>query len=242
MKSFIAFAALLLISISGFAEELKMAIVGDAGQWNSNTKSLLASIVKFDSKKMVMPGDNVYEGTYDQSWVPWKNAGVTFDVVAIGNHNLTYAKEVKYFGMPGEFYAKSFLNGEVLYLVLNSDNTKTVSEQMAWFESQLQNSTAKQIYAVYHHPSLTINATGHKWTEKKEFQTKIRALLKKYRSKITAVIVGHDHVAALINFDSLPVIVSGCAQQPDSGSPVNNVQEGIQVKTEAYFSSQPYWV
>ena len=240
MKLFITFATLLFVSLSGFAEELKFAVVGDAGLWNSNSKSLLASITSFKTQKMVMPGDNIYKGTYEQNWKPWKDAGITFDVVAIGNHHLGYANEVKYFGMPGEYFAKTYLNGEVAFFVLNSDNTANVNEQMTWFESQLKATTAKQVYVVYHHPSLTIGE--HKWTEKKAFQTKIRALFKTYRSKITAVIVGHDHVAALINFDNLPVIVSGSAQSPDKGSPVNNVQEGIQVKSQIYFSAQPYWV
>lgn len=240
MKKNILFFTTLVFSLFTLADEIKFAVVGDAGRWNSNSKTLLASIVKYNSKKIVMPGDNIYSGTYEKAWTPWKNAGVTFDVVAIGNHHLGYANEVKYFSMPGEYYAKSYLNGDVLFLVLNSDNTKTVNEQMAWFEAQLKNSTAKQIYPVYHHPSLTIGE--HKWTEKRDFQVKIRALFKKYRSRITAVIVGHDHVAALINFDSLPVIVSGSAQSPDKGSPVNNVQEGITVKSQIYLSAQPYWV
>lgn len=240
MKRTSLFFATFLFSLLTFSAELKFAVVGDAGLWNSNSQSLLASIVKFDAKKMVMPGDNIYSGTYEKAWTPWKNAGITFDVVAIGNHHLGYANEVKYFGMPGEYFAKSYLNGEVLFLVLNSDNTKTVNEQMAWFETQLKATAAKQVYVVYHHPSLTIGE--HKWTEKKAFQIKMRALLKTYRNKVTAVIVGHDHVAALINFDNLPVIVSGSAQSPDKGSPVNNVQEGIQVKSPIYLSAQPYWV
>jgi hypothetical protein len=234
------FILILLISVSTWAETLKFAVVGDAGQWNSNSKILLESILKFETKKMVMPGDNIYSGTYEKAWNPWKSAGIMFDVVAIGNHHLGYAAEVKFFGMPAEFYAKSYLNGQILFLVLNSDNTKTVSQQMSWLELQLKNTKAQQVYLVYHHPSLTIGE--HKWTEKKDFQIKMRALSKTYRSKITAVIVGHDHVAALINFDSLPVIVSGSAQSPDKGSPVNNVQEGIQVKSMIYLTAQPYWV
>jgi hypothetical protein len=111
---------------------------------------------------------------------------------------------------------------------------------MKWLEEQLKNSTAQQIYLVYHHPSLTIGE--HKWTEKKDFQIKMRALLKAYRNKITAVIVGHDHLANLIYFDSLPVIVSGSTQSPDRLPAINNVQEGIQVKTEIHLSGIPYWV
>ena len=99
MKRSSLFFATLLFSLLTFSSELKFAVVGDAGLWNSNSQSLLASIVKFETKKMVMPGDNIYSGTYEKAWTPWKNAGITFDVVAIGNHHLGYANEVKYFGM-----------------------------------------------------------------------------------------------------------------------------------------------
>lgn len=241
MRKLSILIATLFFAFTVSAETLKFAVIGDAGLWNSNTKTLLASMVKYETKNLVMPGDNIYKGTYENAWTPWKNAGFSFDVIAIGNHNLGYAKEIKFFNMPGEYYTKKYLDGDVQYIVLNSDNTQNVNEQMSWFESQLKASTAKQIYVVYHHPSLSVGS-GHVWTEKKDFQIKIRAILKKYRNQITAVMVGHDHVAALINFDSLPVIVSGSGQAPDTGHAVNNVQEGVTVKTEAYFTEQPYWV
>ena len=239
-KMILSFIALVFVSLTLSAEQMRFAVLGDAGRWNSNTKLLQASIIKFDSKRLIMPGDNIYSGTYEQHWSPWAKADFSYDVIAIGNHHLGYSTEIKFFNMPGEYFSKSYFNGNVQYLVLNSDNKTNVNTQMAWFEKNLKNSTAKQIFVVYHHPSLTIGE--HKWTEKKDFQIKIRALLKTYRSKITAVMVGHDHVAALINFDSLPVIVSGSAQSPDSGSPVNNVQEGIAVRSEIYLTEQPYWV
>lgn len=228
------------LTVTVGAEELRFAVLGDAGRWNSNAKIVQDSIVKFDSKRLVMPGDNLYTGTYEQQWGPWKKAGFSFEAVAIGNHTAGYAKEVAFFKMPGEYFSASYANGDVQFLVLNSDNTANVTTQMTWLEQQLQNSTAKQIFLVYHHPSLTIGE--HKWTEKKAFQIKMRALQKTYRSKITAVIVGHDHVAGLINFDSLPVIISGSSQSPDDLKPVNNVQEGITVKSEIYLVSQPFWV
>lgn len=240
MKKLFLLFLIVFTSSSGFSEELKMAIIGDAGLWNSHSKALMNSILKYETKNLVMPGDNVYSGTYEKAWSPWQEAKMSFDVIAIGNHNLGYAKEVKFFKMPAEYYSKSYLNGSILYLVLNSDNVSSAVEQLSWFEQQLKNTTAQQIYVVYHHPSLTVG--GHKWTEKKNFQIKMRELLKKYRQKITAVIVGHDHVAALINFDSLPVIVSGSGQSPDNGTAVNNVQEGVQVRSMIYLTAQPYWV
>lgn len=240
-KIILSFIALTFLSLTLSAEQMRFAVLGDAGRWNSNTKLLQSSIIKFDTKRLIMPGDNLYFGTYEQHWSPWTKAGFSYDVVAIGNHTAGYAKEIKFFNMPSEYFTKTYFNGEVQFIVLNSDNTKNVAAQMAWLEQNLKSSTAKQIFVVYHHPSLTIG--GHKWTEKKEFQISIRKILKAYRSKITAVMVGHDHVAGLINFDSLPVIISGSTQSPeDSGGPVNNVQEGITVKSEIYLHKQPYWV
>lgn len=239
-RLFVSIFTTAFLSLTVSAEELKFAVLGDAGRWNSNSQMLLNSIKSYNTSRLVMPGDNIYSGTYEQAWTPWTKAGFTYDVVALGNHNLGYAKEIQFFKMPSEYFSKTYLNGDLQFIVLNSDNTKNVDAQMTWFEQHLKVTTAKQLFVVYHHPSLTIGE--HKWTEKKAFQVKIRALLKTYRSKVTAVMVGHDHVAALINFDSLPVIVSGSAQSPDGGTPVNNTQEGIVVRSEIYLNAQPYWV
>lgn len=233
-----------LISVSSFSEtkasNLQLAVIGDFGRWNKDSEALLNSIKQLGILNLVVPGDNLYSGTYDQAWLPWKKAGFDYTVMAIGNHTQGYAAEVKYFKMPGEYYTKTFLGGLVQYIVLNSDNVKTVKEQMVFLESELKNSQAAQIFIMYHHPSLTI--ASHVWTEKKEFQNLIRPLLKKYRTKITGIVNGHDHLAALYSFDDLPVLVSGAGQNRRSEKPVNNVQEKIKVKTEALFSGQPYWM
>lgn len=228
------------LSITTFAEELKFAVMGDAGKWNSNTQMLLNSMTKMNIKQLIMPGDNLYKGTYEQQWNPWKKAGFTFDIVAIGNHNESYAKEIKFFEMPGEFFAKEYANGDLLYLILNSDNTKNVDQQMTWLKAQLENSRAQQIYLVYHHPSFTV--AMHKWTEKKAFQLKLRQVVRTYREKVTALIVGHDHIASLMHFYNLPVIISGSTQSPRNETPVNNVQQGIPVTTAIHLDSEPYWI
>lgn len=176
MDSLKLFCAVLFVALSTYADELQFMILGDAGRWNTNSKMLLESASKLNVKKMIMPGDNLYSGTYDQAWGPWKKAGFTFDIIAIGNHNAGYAKEIKFFEMPGEYFAKEYANGDLLYLVLNSDNTKNIDQQMTWLKAQLENSSARQIYLVYHHPSLTV--ASHKWTEKKAFQLKLHQVLK----------------------------------------------------------------
>lgn len=235
-----AFILSYFVTINLYALELQFSIIGDAGRWNNNSKMLLNSMSQFNVKKLIMPGDNLYEGTYEQQWGAWKQAGFTFDVVALGNHNATYAKEINFFEMPGEYFSKEYVNGDVQFLVLNSDNVNNVTQQMTWLKAQLESSRAQQIYLVYHHPTFTV--ASHKWTEKKNFQLKLRPILKTYRHKITSLIVGHDHIAALMHFESLPVIISGSTQSPRNETPVNNVQEGISVKTALQLDSEPYWI
>lgn len=125
-----AFVLSYLVSFNLYAAELQFSILGDAGRWNKHTQVLLNSMNKLNVKKIIMPGDNLYEGTYEQQWGAWKKAGFTFDVIAIGNHNDSYAKEIKFFEMPGEYFSKEYANGDIQYLVLNSDNTKNVDAQM----------------------------------------------------------------------------------------------------------------
>lgn len=228
------------VSVNLYASDLQFSIMGDSGRWNQNTQILLNSMTKLNVKQIIMPGDNLYNGTYEQQWGAWKKAGFTFDVIAIGNHNDGYANEVKFFGMPGEYFSKEYAEGDIQYLVLNSDKTKNVDAQMAWLKQKLESSKAQQIYLVYHHP--TFNVASHRWTEKKDFQLKIRPILKAYRQKLTALILGHDHIAALMHFDTLPVIISGCTQNPRDELPVNNVQDGVSVRTAIHLDSQPYWV
>lgn len=230
----------IFVTVQIYASDLQFGLLGDAGRWNRNTQILLNSMNSTEVKKLVMPGDNLYEGTYEQHWGPWQKAGFTFDVVALGNHNESYTREIQYFKMSGEFFAKEYEDGAIQFLVLNSDNEKNVDAQMNWLKTKLEDSRAQQVYLVYHHPTFTV--ASHKWTEKKEFQMRIRPILKAYRHKLTALILGHDHITALMHFDSLPVIISGCTQSPRNESAVNNVQDGVSVKTAVHLDGQPFWV
>lgn len=236
MTKSIAFVFMFLISITTFAQN-EFALIGDAGRITSNSKSVMNSILELGVSQLVMPGDNLYNSTYEKVWQPWINANLEFSVVAIGNHNSGYAKEMQFFNMPNEYYKKSL--GFADFLVLNSDNTKNIKEQMEWLEEELQNSSPL-VFLVYHHPTYTISKV-HKWTEKKTFQQSLAPLLKKYRSKITALIVGHDHLASLIHFGDLPVILSGAVQDVRNDSPVDYVTDGIRIKTEWYFDETPHW-
>ncbi len=215
------------------------AIIGDAGEWNSKTQKIHKSIEATGVTRLILPGDNLYkvdEG-YASAWLPWM--GFSFDAVAIGNHNMSYAEEVAFFKMPGEYYAK-VEPGVVRFLILNSDNEKTVAEQAAWLEEELQKATEPFVFPVYHHPSYTISIY-HYWREKKAFHEAIRPLLFKYRHKITAVINGHDHMASLVEFDNLPVVVSGATSDLRPTLPVNKKSSGTRVRTRWLDSTAVYW-
>lgn len=228
----------LVFSLNVLAADTIFGIIGDAGKTTSGAKQVRDSMIRQKVFKTVLPGDNLYSGTYDSVWTIWKTSGFTFDVVAIGNHSGGYPKEIAFFKMPSEYYAK-VIDG-TKFLVLNSDNNNSGPQQAAWLNSELDKATEKLIFLVYHHPSYTIS-TFHNWEEKKKFQNAIRPVIWKNRSKITALIVGHDHLASLLHFNDLPVILSGAVQEFRKDKPVDYTSNSIHIKTNWYFDSKPYW-
>lgn len=216
----------------------EFAIIGDAGKTTSNSKKVRDSIIRQGVSELILPGDNLYSSTYQSVWQPWTSAGMNYSIVAIGNHNGGYKSEMAFFQMPSEFYTK-VIDG-ARFIVLNSDNNNTGSQQAAWLEQELSNSTEELVFLVYHHPSYTISKF-HTWQEKAQFQKSIRPIIWKYRSKITALIVGHDHLASILHFNDLPVLLSGAVQEVRKDGPVNNTQDGIKIQTAWYFDSTPHW-
>jgi hypothetical protein len=235
-------AALIVLCTTTSAEVFEYGIVGDAGRLNARVHSVRTSLLKAQITHLIMPGDNLYdaEKSYDEVWAPWRNDGFAFDLVCIGNHTKTYADEIQYFQMPGEYFAKQ-VSANVKFLVLNSDNEKTAQEQAAWFERELLASNEKFLFVMFHHPSYTLNWL-HWSSEKLEFQNLIRPLLIKYRQKLTALIVGHDHIATYSEFGGLPVILSGATHDVRWGWAMDYNHRGLPIRTKWYFDFQPYWV
>jgi hypothetical protein len=221
------------------ARNLSFAIIGDAGEWNASAAAVQKSIAAGQVSNLILPGDNLYhpEYSYSQVWSHWSQRGFRFSIVALGNHYKTYASEMEYFRMPGEYYART--DGAVRFVVLNSDNVKTADEQARFLEQQLTRAREPLLFVVYHHPSYTINK--HRWEEKREFQLRIRPLLKKYHHRITALIVGHDHIASLIELGDIPMIVSGAVFESLPASPVDYVEDGVRVRTRWLFRGGYYW-
>ena len=220
------------------AEALKLGIIGDAGLWNRNSEAVQKSLTRMSVKKLVMPGDNLYSSTYSDVWGHWSSKGFTFDVVAIGNHNGGYAEEIRFFQMPSEFF--SVVKGGTRFIVLNSDNTLNIPAQATFLTAELTAATEGRVFIVYHHPTYTVSQT-HQWTDKKDFQLAVRPIFKRFRSKITSLIVGHDHLALFAHFGDLPVILSGAVQEVRAGTPMTGEQDGVQVTTNWFFDGVPYW-
>jgi len=218
------------------------AVVADAGNWNDLSKSVRNSIEKAGIHGLILPGDNLYDPftQYDEVWSHWVKDGFKFDAVAIGNHNLGYKKEIKYFRMPGEFYSVN-VAPQVRFVVLNSDNVDNAAAQAEFLANTLIKAPEKFIFIVYHHPSYTIS-DRHPWTEKGPFQKAIRTVIWKYRSKISALLLGHDHIASVVSFNDLPAIISGAVWELKNVSPVDYTDQGVHVKTQwLYDQKNPHW-
>ena len=217
-------------------------LLGDAGNWTPHTQVVFDSVVRSGLRKLVMPGDNLYEtdSSYEEVWAPWQNKGFEFTAVALGNHHAAIEREIRFFGMPGAYYSK-LLEPGVRLIVLDSEQENTGSEQAAWFDREMQAVSEPVVLVMYHHPSLSVT-DDHEWKDRKKFQVRIRPLLFQYRAKITAVLNGHDHMASLITFNDLPIVVAGASMQAREPSPRRDVQEGIEVRSRWLFEQAPYWV
>jgi len=219
------------------------ALMGDAGYWNQNTRALRDHLMNQNIYNLVMPGDNLYELhhlSYKEAWDPWRIFNFKFDVVAIGNHNLGYQKEMDYFNLPGTYFKKQF--GKTVFLVLNSDDKTNVSAQQAWIENELTQINDELVFVMFHHPPVTVS-NRHKWEESKGFHLVILPTVLLYRSKIQALIVGHDHIASLHTLDDFPVIVAGATSNPIPTRPKNYVNKRGHFVQTRYLSTQGvYWV
>jgi hypothetical protein len=241
MKRFWISIIILTILTSSFfanAQTTQLALMGDCGRPGNSLNNLKSSLLKSGIRNLVLPGDNLYESTYENVWNGWKKVGFLFDVVAIGNHNDGYEKEVRYFEMPGEYYSKVISGAR--FIVLNSDNVFNVSKQMKWLKQELKQAREKTIFLVYHHPTFTITE-DHFWFEKATFQTEMRKIFVDFKDKISAVIVGHDHISSFVDFGHIPAIVAGSGRTNRPGKPVHNTQFDFSIHTQFLAGDTQHW-
>ena len=226
ISAFFLFVFLLAGRIS--VAQTSFAIMGDAGEASTELDGLKSSVTKAGIKNLIMPGDNLYSGTYSQVWDSWKKGGFDFNVTAIGNHNSSYAAEVNYFNLPGEYF--SVVKGGSRFIVLNSDNTGNIQDQFNFLNKEILAAKEKLIFLVYHHPTFTMTPK-HKWTEKKSFQLKMRDFLKQNGQKISALILGHDHITTFAEFGTVPVILAGAGREVRPAKAVSFPEDGFQIET-----------
>jgi len=242
LRLIIGFWALLTFP-HAFALVATFGILGDAGHApKAETRAVQASMQRAGVSHLILPGDNLYgTSTYAAVWGPWKAAGFSFDLVAAGNHTGGYAQEMRFFGMPGEYYSQTLVGGAARFIVLNSDNTRNIQQQMTFLEHELSIAREPFVFLVYHHPTYTLSGY-HAWTEKREFQLALREKLRRYRSKITALIVGHDHLAMLAHFGDLPVVLAGApvATRTDRGLNYTD-PDGTRIATSWFFDGNKNW-
>lgn len=217
------------------------AIIGDAGKVNENHILVRRSIRKAGIPDLILPGDNLYKSWrgYGAVWNAWRERGFRFTVPAIGNHNAGYEREMRYFEMRSEAY--TFINGDARFIVLNSDNEDTVESQLRFLERELRAAQELFVFIVFHHPTFTISEHHH-WREKPAFQLGIRKALMAHASRITALIVGHDHFASLLSINGIPMIVSGAVWDYRPTPPREYTEGPFEVRTKWLEQEGPHWV
>lgn len=237
----ITFFLLLIPVHSSFSEDsISFAVIGDAGHPTSKTEQIRLSIQDSNIQNLILPGDNIYDLslTYDDVWSSWQQ--FKFPIVALGNHHQTYLEEIEYFSMPGEFYLKKFEG--INFIVLNSDNTQNINAQVSFFADKIKSvPRTEPLFIVFHHPPATISYR-HSWQEREAFHNAIRPILLRYRHKIDAILVGHDHQASIFSYGDIPVIVSGAIFEYFPSRDVDQYIDGAKAKTIWRFQSGHYWV
>ena len=93
-----------------------------------------------------------------------------------------------------------------------------------------------------HHPLVTISAR-HSWNEREELLRGAKKIINAHEDKVSGVISGHDHLATLVTFNNIPLIVSGAVFESRPFRAVNyRNSEGILVNTEWINKEGFYWV
>lgn len=222
------------------ADSLNLGLVGDAGVTNPIINKMRLSLKAHGVNQIILLGDNLYNNkqTYEEVWDPWKDENFDFFAVAIGNHNKTIESEMAYFGLAEDHY--SFFKSGARFIVLDSENSSNISQQIQFADTVLTQSRSTQIYIILHHPYVSASRT-HYWQERSAFQKKFRSLVAKHHQKITAVLSGHDHLASFLDVDGVPLVISGASHEsrlPEQSVPKDSV---FNVTKKWEYKGGKYW-
>lgn len=198
--------ALAAISLRVYPQELalplkpdsvRFAVIGDMGTGKKPQYEVAEQMIrdrqKFPFEFVLALGDNLYGGSdpsdYQKKFErPYKlllDAGVNFYAV-LGNHDSPNERFYKPFNMNGQKYY-TFKKSNVRFLALDSDYMD--AQQLAWLETELQNSGSDWKICYFHHPLYTSGAF-HDASD--DLRLLLEPLLIKY--EVRAVFSGHNHV------------------------------------------------
>jgi hypothetical protein len=158
-------------------------------------------------------GDNIYGGEdsadFQRKFVlPYKaliDAKVKF-YASLGNHDMPSQRDYELFNMNGERYY-TFTEGPAQFFAL--DSTLMTQEQVAWFEYELQRSSAPWKIAYLHHP---LYSSGIRHGPELVLRQAIEPLLMKYGVQV--MFAGHEHFyERLVPKNGIQHFINGAAGQ-----------------------------
>jgi len=176
---------------------IHFAIIGDMGTGSRRQREVGAMMDKVRTERfpftfVLTVGDNLY-GSQDPAdfqrkfVLPYKallDAGVTF-YAALGNHDRPSQRDYELFNMNGQRYY-TFTKGPAQFFAL--DSTLMTPEQVTWFESELQRSSAPWKIAYLHHP---LYSSGIRHGPELVVRNALEPLLTRYGVQV--MFAGHEH-------------------------------------------------
>lgn len=151
---------------------------------------------------VVVLGDIIYpagdvkafgESRYKKPYQPLMSKGVPFWAI-LGNHDVLLSKaetQVKFYGMPARYYAKTLGNPALVSVFALDTNTFSQdAQQIAWLEKTLSDSKSQWKIVAGHHPMVSSGEHGNDG-ELKRLREKLMPILTKYQ--VPLYLAGHDH-------------------------------------------------
>jgi hypothetical protein len=216
-----------------WAKEFNVAVLGDAGVAKPVTATLQAQLKGFGVQRVALLGDQLYDpkSSYQEVWGSWLRDGFAFPWVAIGNHRKSVAEEVRFFGIPHDYYT-GVDEAQARWIVLNSDDQelRPAEEQAQFLDRTLKAAAEPYVFVIFHHPPLTISAR-HQWKERERFHQAVRPILKSHAERVSAIFVGHDHISGAYFFEGVPLFVVGATWETFAPISVDLQEEGVHLRS-----------
>ncbi|OAA28364.1 hypothetical protein AT15_04630 [Kosmotoga arenicorallina S304] len=189
-------------------DEFEFAVYGDSRSNLSVHEKVVKTIAKKEPLFVIHTGDIVYSDNRLNDWEDFFKAtepfGSTLFLPVIGNHEKEARNYKAFFALPGNESYYSYRAGDLLFLMLNTNERfDRYSKQYKWLKSLLKSETAKFTIAVFHHPAFSYGSHGDSFFVK----TILVPLFEKYG--VDLVLTGHDHNYQRIEHNGITYIVTG---------------------------------